>query len=454
MSAHRIALLVLALAGCNHAKTGGSPPAAIDTAIASDPSSHPVGSDAAPPPQVPIMTSSRAPLYVTPWVDGTRSSRSAASARSLGALARVADFASVPGSLAASHLGKVEHVLAAPDGEHVVVRGSDGVWIFERTGKLVGSIRGTTSAGLTFATRTDVFHGLVGYDWIGAQGPLSLYVPSGVAGRVWATHVMDDQIFFVNQEPIQGNHDARQAERVDVVGNHLVAGGPAKKIIGGDILQATLGMAAIARDGRIVVLTTTGDLRVYAPRADASWHLAQESTAHVRVAAYDVSVVGDSIAVVEPDGVPAVDEGAALGPYQAATDVFLRFPEMTAKWSTVLHVLGMNGAEQRHVSVPFEVLQPPIDGGDGRIYLAGTGFAAVQDGHVEWSQPRGARLLATAFSGGEVAMVTGGALRVVDRSGNVRQSFSVPNETFATPPAIAEDGSVWVASQGGLFAAR
>ena len=78
----------------------------------------------------------------------------------------------------------------------------------------------------------------------------------------------------------------------------------------------------------------------------------------------------------------------------------------------------------------------------------------MQDGHVLWSQPRGARTLATAFEGGEVALTVGDTLRIVDRAGTVRQSFTAPGETFATPPAIAEDGSVWIATEKGIYAAR
>ena len=106
------------------------------------------------------------------------------------------------------------------------------------------------------------------------------------------------------------------------------------------------------------------------------------------------------------------------------------------------------------MTVPFEVLQPPVDGGAGRIYLLGNGFAAVQDGHLLWSKPSSTMILGTAFAGGELALATGPELRIVARDGSIRQSLRTDGEPIAAPPAIASDGAVWVATNKALYVAR
>lgn len=101
--------------------------------------------------------------------------------------------------------------------------------------------------------------------------------------------------------------------------------------------------------------------------------------------------------------------------------------------------------------------RPPsnrLEGGSGRIYLLGNGFAAIENGHVLWAKRSPALMLGTAFAGGELAIVTGAELRIVGRDGVTRQSFRTDGERIATPPAIAPDGSVWVATDKALYVAR
>ncbi len=392
--------------------------------------------------------------YVTPWVDGTRASRTHVARRTLGPLARIVAFDALTGPLAARPLGRIEHLLVAPDDRHLVLRGADAAWIFDLSGKHVGSVPRSTSAGLTFATRTGVFHALDEYDFTGTRAALSVFVPLGRAGRVWATHVTADSIFVVNQEAMEGNHGDRTPQQLELVANHLVPGSPAKKLLGGDVMKDAWGLGAITRNSEIVALSTSGELRVYAPEADAQSFLKKLHTAKVGFAPYDVSIIDSTIALLEAEGVPAVDDLHWRGPYQPDLDLFLRFGEMTARWKTKLHLVSLQGTDTAQITVPFEVLQPPVEGGGGRIYLAGTGFAAIQDGKVQWSQAPTARTLVTAFDGGEVALTIGRELRLVDRDGNIRQSFTTPAEAIVTPPAIGGDGSVWFATDKGIYAAR
>jgi hypothetical protein len=96
-----------------------------------------------------------------------------------------------------------------------------------------------------------------------------------------------------------------------------------------------------------------------------------------------------------------------------------------------------------------------VQGKGGRIHLAGDGLAAVEAGRVLWSVAGGRREYVTAFAEGELAVAVGDELRIVDSDGTIRQSFHVDKgETLSASPAIAEDGSVWIASDKALYVAR
>lgn len=121
------------------------------------------------------------------------------------------------------------------------------------------------------------------------------------------------------------------------------------------------------------------------------------------------------------------------------------------KSGSVLHLLDALGKERWRTKIPFEVKQPPVDG-NGRIVLAGKGFAAVRDGKLLFAHPSEHEQWATAFEEGTVALSTGGELRIVNPDGTIRQSFRVQEgERLTTPPAIAPDGTIWVASDKALY---
>ena len=121
----------------------------------------------------------------------------------------------------------------------------------------------------------------------------------------------------------------------------------------------------------------------------------------------------------------------------------------------MVHHLDLQGKETWHAEVPFEILQPPIDGSDGRIYVMGMGAAAFQDGKLLFVTPSAVPMFGTAFQDGTLAVAVGQELRIVDRDGHVRQHFSTAeHEPITTPPAIGSDGSVWVASAKALYVAR
>ncbi|MFO0614251.1 MAG: hypothetical protein U0414_16810 [Polyangiaceae bacterium] len=123
-------------------------------------------------------------------------------------------------------------------------------------------------------------------------------------------------------------------------------------------------------------------------------------------------------------------------------------------WSTELELFSAEGESRSRASVDFAVRQPPIDGGDGRVYLAGDGFAAIEHRETSW-EVRGGRVRATAFVDGAVALATGPALEIRSPTGDVMTRLETPDGSpFITPPAIARDGSIWVATDRVVYAAR
>ena len=104
-------------------------------------------------------------------------------------------------------------------------------------------------------------------------------------------------------------------------------------------------------------------------------------------------------------------------------------------------------------SVPFETLQPAIAGRGKRVYLAGHGLAALDDGKVTWMQASEDPLYVSSFEDGSLAVATGQRLDFLKPDGTVAQTFNT-EEPLVAPPAIAGDGSVWAASAEALYIAR
>jgi len=121
-----------------------------------------------------------------------------------------------------------------------------------------------------------------------------------------------------------------------------------------------------------------------------------------------------------------------------------------------LHCLNFDGTERWSLRLPFASgEEPPVDAGDGRVVVTGAGLASIENGHVLWSAPGKNPVFATAFQEGTLAVATGPELRIVDRDGSVRQSLRTSEgDMITTPPAIAHDGTVWVATQKALYVAR
>ena len=105
------------------------------------------------------------------------------------------------------------------------------------------------------------------------------------------------------------------------------------------------------------------------------------------------------------------------------------------------------------LTVPFEVLQPAVAGAGKRVYLAGKGLAALDDGKLTWRHESTEPLYLSSFEDGSLAVANGKRLDFLKPDGTVDQSFPA-EEPLVAPPAIAADGSVWAASATALYIAR
>ena len=189
------------------------------------------------------------------------------------------------------------------------------------------------------------------------------------------------------------------------------------------------GITAMALpSGRFVVLRTTGDAEKLATLA---------VDAPIDPAATDLSII-PPFAVVLHGGGDAGILAARRAAVTTSTRVDAHRPDGSLAW---------------RAEVPFVAAQPPIDG-DGRIYIVGSGIAALDlEGKTVWSSASRTTLRAQAFADGTLAVVRGSTLQIVGNDGVIRQSLSAAEE-LTSYPAIASDGSVWVASAKTLYVGR
>jgi len=80
-------------------------------------------------------------------------------------------------------------------------------------------------------------------------------------------------------------------------------------------------------------------------------------------------------------------------------------------------------------------------------------LAAIDNGKITWSHLSPEPIYASSFEDGSLALATGKRLDFVKPDGTIDQSFNA-DEPLVAPPAIAGDGSVWVASAEALYLAR
>jgi hypothetical protein len=197
------------------------------------------------------------------------------------------------------------------------------------------------------------------------------------------------------------------------------------------------GVGAIDGAGDTVVALPSGRLLVLLAAGNGHGEAAFGLDAAIDASATDLSIV-PPFAMVLYGGGDAGSLASHRGLDFRVSRVDARRPDGSLAWS---------------VSATFRATQPPIDG-DGRVYLVGSGIAAFDlDGRPLWSSPSSAPLRAQAFVDGTLAIVRGSEIQMVGTDGAIRQSFRTEDE-LTTYPAIASDGSVWVASAKMLYVVR
>jgi hypothetical protein len=212
------------------------------------------------------------------------------------------------------------------------------------------------------------------------------------------------------------------------------------------------GNGAIASDGRVAIVMIDGRFVVLNAGAPGTYHAATLVETKLDNHSYVVSIVEPGFAVFSARYPPNTDT------LSWNEDGLMAYPpqdfEFRRRWSTGVRRLDAGGRTLWSAEVPFEARQPPIDG-DGRIYVAGEGLAAVENGKVLWGGRSDVRVRATAFEDGTLAVAVGSKLRIVNRDGTIEQELATKDgEVLTTPPAIASDGAVWVASAKHLYVAR
>jgi len=388
------------------------------------------------------MTSSQVGTF-SPWASGARSSHVGIRLPSFNSLTPVAELPQTPHDFVLAGFG------------HVVVVHRGGFSVFDaQTHALRAHSDGTlSSSGFPLLSAQGVFSAYAefGFDGVRTErAPFDPFRPTG--GRVWAASLTDTHFAVLAQRPLSGNHDSvlppsltAVAEKVPKAGRYI------GEFLAAQQLKNTEGVGAISANGDFVVATRDRQLLVFPLPANRQGP--SELSASVRkplpFTPYDIALIGGKVTLIQAlgsDAANAFSEQEELAVTDAANH---------ARWTTSLHWLELSGTETAHVAVPFPVLQPPVDLDQGRVLLVGLGFAAVEGNRVVFTHRSERRCLATASAGGTFALACGAELQIVTRDGAIRETFKVRDgESITTPPAIGEDGSVWLATQRALYVAR
>lgn len=351
-------------------------------------------------------------LYVAsgPFGDGSRSSRSPALPRPLTQLTKVADLAPVASSAPV-------YVAPRPDNSEVVVVFDHSYQRFSPSGAPVG--RGESGSVVAFA------------DSIAADGE---EVAQG--SRRYRPDVGYGEMFALARGPglfvsvfhltsLRAPHSAPTAAGVRLEVQSQRAAGERHEMVLTHTLDGD-GGGAIGPDGRAVLFSRAGKVVSFSFASTPAG--AREVDTQLALSPVDLSITSAGwafVAAATPDGKSAVTVVSPAG---------------RVLWTA---------------TAPFVAAGPPIDGGAGRLYLAGGGLAALEAGRVLWASASATPVRAVAFSDGSLAMTVGAELRLVSREGALRATLRAPDgATFSGRPGIGPDGAVWVASASALYVAK
>jgi PQQ-like domain len=372
--------------------------------------------------------------YSTTWASPTRNSRVAAPRRRFETIERVAALAEAPQALLVNEAG--DHV-ALDLGARYEVRDASGKVGAQGTKPQKQPIVLWATTVLIGANELD----FAGKGW-SAQWPTarSVSLVSKDADKAWALWTSPTDAFYVVQKAPQGfpHHsqlpDGQVIEVYDqspwtlqVAAGRFLGDSPMGFASRRSAHLAGQGCGAIGDDGRIAVAMSDKRFFLYDGNQATT-----DGTLH-QVAATALDFVPTDISVVDGGFALLAGGSGAVG----------------------LHLLDTTGKELWRTTIAFAVDAPPIDAGGGRVYLAGAGFAAAEGGKVLWSHPSSSRVFATALGDGSALVAVGAELRATSRDGAIVQTLRVPDgDSIVAPPAVAADGTAWVATAKGLYAAR
>ncbi len=363
-----------------------------------------------PGPDAGARTGGPLASYRTSWASSLRSSRVAVGSRVLHSLERTAPLVAAPRFVTLD--GGCRHVALDYDVRAEVRLGGRGT-----------SVLSAKEAGTAITMLDDRwFVGGVELQWSGDRGTKTFFGPS-VGSGWYALRIDADNIAAVYQD--RANRGVPTPMMVSWSLRILPGFFVTERKWSEDV--AGIGSGAIGADGRVVLAMADGRFLVLdADGAGADNKAKRIVDTKLSFSPYDVSIAPPGYALF------ARSESAIS-----------------------LHLVGPDGHERWSAAVPFTPSEPPIDGGDGRIYVVGNGFAAYENGAAVWSSLASVVQYATAYADGTVALVSGAELRIVGRDGAVKQTFrTAQGEPISTPPAIADDGSVWMATASALYVAR
>jgi hypothetical protein len=384
------------------------------------------------------------PSYVTRYASGSNAARVGVEPRDYSGFKRVATLRDET----AHPREDAELVLVDPSGEHIIVqRYQNTVDAVDRSGAIErGFMFGGFPRNRPFLTGKEIIYAPLYCKWGERPEPdQGMY-----AGYQSVIRDPDDEVLalrlignrWINVGQMQVSNENFD-ERVTIYSGEV--GAPAHD--GERAWQQKVhgqGVAAIADDGRVLVSMRSGQMLIFAAEGKAHFEPIRLVDVQLDQPAHFISASGADAVLLSLQGVDP--------PYRRRGEPPPPTPSAKA---TLARGLDAHGVITWSTEVPFEALQPAVDGGGGRVYVVGRGIAALERGVVQWAAGSESPLQATAFADGTLAVVVGSRLRIVDRSGGIRQDLTVPDGgLILTPPAIGPDGAVWIATKEALYVAR
>ncbi|KYF70870.1 hypothetical protein BE15_30660 [Sorangium cellulosum] len=444
---------LLVVLGCRRAPDVLDGSATFASAAASIPPPLPAATASAPPATRPVrkaMTS-----YVTAYASPARASRVRTAVHPLTSLSRVTALKQRPVS-----------VVVNPAVDHVGVTYATGFDVWTPKGSPTYRTDQSSDVVLTMLDHSFLENGSA-HEWNGQSIPMALRERD----LQWALEVGDEWTSAVLMSkprlvPVRVPLDGGVARSWKPVDAHMLLASErfflperfSADLVWSEYLEGA-GCGAIADDRRIAVAMRQGRFLVFdGNRATPDQKGVKLVDAPLGFAAYDLAIVESGYALLSV-GSPMPADAPALTPLGSALAIAARRVELSPtpapRWRTVVHHLDPRGHEIAQAEIPFEVLQPPIDAGAGRVFALGNGVAAFDGGRLLYAQPSPLPMLGTAFEDGSLALAIGPELRILTRDGAVQQTFTTAErEAITTPPAIGSDGSVWVGTEKALYVAR